>query len=89
MAKFKVIFQYDNPIRKQLEQLKPGTEVNVETTDNIYYEASFEEYDEETKEATLQVDRFYPEGGKDLTISSHEIISLDTPESKTKMEEDE
>lgn len=89
MAKLKIIFQYDNPIRKQLEQLEPGTEINVATSDDIFYEATLDSYDEETKEATLQVDRFYPEGGKDVTVSSNDIVSLETPESKWILDEDE
>jgi len=89
MAKLKVTFLYENPILNQLKNLEPGTEVNIETSEDIFYEATLEEYNEEAKEATLQIDRFYPEGGKDVTISSNDIVSIDTPDSKSIVDEDE
>ncbi|WP_027408898.1 hypothetical protein [Anoxybacteroides tepidamans] len=71
-----------NSILSQLEALQPGTEINVHTDNETYYNALFQSFDQETGDVSLLIDRFYKDGGRVATLRGSDIVSIDFPASE-------
>lgn len=78
-----------NEIVLQLKVLQPGTEINIHTADQTYYNASFQSFDPKTGIVSLLIDQFYKDGGQVITVKSQDIVSIDLPASAHSDEEDE
>jgi hypothetical protein len=78
-------------IFSQLHSLLPGTEVNVHTANETYYNALFQSFNRKTKDVSLLIDPFYKHGGQTVTVNGNDIVSLDfpSPHSSQTDEEDE
>ncbi|WP_243385665.1 hypothetical protein [Bacillus kexueae] len=90
MAIFRVILHYqDNEISNQLKTVQKDTEVTIHTEDGSYYEASFQGFEEDTDTVNIEIDRFYPNGGKEITVNKKEILSIQTPDGSIDLDQDE
>ncbi|MCZ0756162.1 hypothetical protein [Anoxybacillus sp. J5B_2022] len=94
------VFVHTKPLKKktsstnraimlQLQQLLPGTEMNVHTAKQTYYNAIFQSFNPRKGTVTLLTDQFYPNDGKTITVHIEEITSLDTPSSARSDDEEE
>ncbi|ANB57561.1 hypothetical protein GFC29_3660 [Anoxybacillus sp. B7M1] len=73
-----------NEAKQQLVGLPPGTELNVHTAGQTYYNALFQSFNEQTEEVSLLIDPFYKDGGQIICVKSSDILSLDFPVSENK-----
>jgi len=94
------VFVHTKPLKKkltaaeeaiitQLQTLQPGTEINVHTKKQTYYNAMFQSFHPKTGLVTLVTDTFYPDGAKRITVPVGTITSLHTPSSAQSDEEEE
>ena len=62
-----------------LSTIEPGTEVNVHTAEQTYYNAVFLAYDPSSQKASFLTDRYYKNGNRLVILHSDEITSIDLP----------
>lgn len=90
MAQYQVVLHFESdPLKKHLNRLNRGTEVTIHTDKRSYYEARFLEYQAKKGLVVIEVDRFYPNGGKQISVLEKEIVSLQSPEAKTNADNEE
>jgi len=88
LSKFQVILIIDDSMNERLRSIQPGSEITIHTNDGSYYEATFKHYDRRKKHVNIHIDRFYPNGGKDICLDKQEIVSVQTPDSIDQTEEE-
>jgi len=89
MTKFQVILNFDESLHHPFQSIEPGTEVTIHTNDGSYYEATFQYFDRKSKHINIYIDRFYPNGGKEICLDEQDVISVQTPDESIDLTEEE
>jgi hypothetical protein len=71
--------QENHDVYNMLSELQPGTEINVHTKEQTYYNAAFLALDHQTKKVSILTDRFYKKGNYLTILNSSDITSIDLP----------
>jgi hypothetical protein len=71
--------QENHDVYNMLSELQPGTEINVHTKEQTFYNAAFLALDHQTKKVSILTDRFYKDGNNLTTLDCSDITSIDIP----------
>lgn len=72
-------FEESNDIKQKLAGLNEGDEVNVHLGEKVHYESAFKSYNSDDETAAFNIDRFYENGGEQVTVDVDEITRLELP----------
>jgi hypothetical protein len=69
----------NSEVNEIVSNLEPETEINVQATDQTYYNALFLAFDHRTNKVSLLTDRFYKHGNRLTILECNDIIGIDLP----------